>query len=386
MPSDSKGLIDIGRRIKDARTKAGKTQNWLADKTGVQPVVVSYIENGRRPIPKKQINKFSEALKIPVEELKAEVATAKELQGEINALEKEIGISFRNLQTLPDEAKRKLKTEVLSYYKELKRRYESNGSVHTHKDPVSLSKEVLDDCGIKRPPVNLNIIAKKHNIEIQQSAAINSDGWIMYPKGENWAGIKYKAGMGEGRIRFTIAHELGHFFLHNLKDAEQSCFMSENAMNVNSENKEREKQAHLFASNLLMPSEWILKVLPKKIQGIQNVRRLSHDFEVSLTAAAIRLVQVSSQMCAVIYSKKNTIEWGHLSNSLKSHYVKIKHGHSVSSRTQAYKLCNGDTSNEDTKPLKTNPEFWLTKNIQGSFQEHSVCIYDESILSLIWAK
>ena len=60
------------------------------------------------------------------------------------------------------------------------------------------------------------------------------------------------------RQRFTIAHEMGHIFLHELTEAKSRHY--DISSYVDSEHRNEEREANNFAANLLMP---IKLVLPK---------------------------------------------------------------------------------------------------------------------------
>ncbi len=83
---------------------------------------------------------------------------------------------------------------------------------------------------------------------------------------------------GDGRHRFTIAHELGHYFLH--KDGVKLCRIEENAKMVSY--IDPEWQANTFASALLMP--------PRLIKGLSA-------FEIS------KLCQTSAQAAQIAFNK-----------------------------------------------------------------------------------
>lgn len=68
------------------------------------------------------------------------------------------------------------------------------------------------------------------------------------------------------RAKFTIAHEIGHWYLHAplLKDAIESLWDTHDTAIVSSKTEQRmEIQANLFASTLLVPEEVILNKLPE---------------------------------------------------------------------------------------------------------------------------
>lgn len=80
------------------------------------------------------------------------------------------------------------------------------------------------------------------------------------------------------RDRFTIAHELGHYFLHSNQGATPLV------ANRNGENKRVEWEANWFAAALLMPSDEF-KTAFNQLCNLESVALL---FEVSGQAAKIR--------------------------------------------------------------------------------------------------
>lgn len=82
------------------------------------------------------------------------------------------------------------------------------------------------------------------------------------------------------RDRFTIAHELGHYFLHYLHPR-----MEESAGFGRGERNVIETQANVFASSLLMPEETFRLAYSRSRGDIYAVARL---LEVSPAAAEVR--------------------------------------------------------------------------------------------------
>lgn len=82
------------------------------------------------------------------------------------------------------------------------------------------------------------------------------------------------------RDRFTIAHELGHYFLHYLHPKREAA-----ASFGRGERNTVETQANVFASSLLMPAEQFKKEW-KRHSG--NARALATIFDVSPNAVLVR--------------------------------------------------------------------------------------------------
>jgi Zn-dependent peptidase ImmA (M78 family)/transcriptional regulator with XRE-family HTH domain len=75
------------------------------------------------------------------------------------------------------------------------------------------------------------------------------------------------------RRRFDLAHEIGHIVLH-AERAEKPRW--------------QEKQAHRFASALLMPADEIRGYLPGRGDDLRALEQIAHDWGVSMQAALVR--------------------------------------------------------------------------------------------------
>lgn len=127
--------------------------------------------------------------------------------------------------------------------------------------------------------IDLSLVLKKVNGDIQygdglESSYIDDDGkfHIFLP---NMTSVR--------RDRFTIAHELGHYFfhyrlpqLHKQKGAREFGRGGRN---------KAETQANVFASSFLMPQEQFRTVFFKEKGDIQSI---ADEFQVSVAAANVR--------------------------------------------------------------------------------------------------
>ena len=122
----------------------------------------------------------------------------------------------------------------------------------------------------------------------------------------------------EGYIRFTVAHELGHYFLdghaeHLFPDgngmhASRSGFISADPY---------ERQADQFATALLMPPQLFKTSLRRAGEGFQAILSLADTFVTSLTATAIRFAKYSDDPVAVIVSSNNKVDYCFMSGALE---------------------------------------------------------------------
>ena len=88
---------------------------------------------------------------------------------------------------------------------------------------------------------------------------------------------------GSTRRRFTIAHELGHYFLHH----DPSVSPDETIVSLRSARTKKESEADLFAAELLMPKDHVLSIYEKLNPPFLS--DIAKHFNVSKAAMAFRL-------------------------------------------------------------------------------------------------
>jgi len=183
----------------------------------------------------------------------------------------------------------------------------------------------------------------------------------------------------EGRKRFAIAHELGHFEMHN---DSQMIMCDEEDMYVWNENKAQELEANEFAASILMPTEIFEKYLRPEPPNMDRVKELAEEFRTTLTATALRYVQLSIEPCALVVSKDGVIKWYRKSNSFDFH---VKVGQKLSPDTYAFDFY--DEINLPDRPQKAPATAWLAGNIDDGAEiyEHSIALPSYgTVLSILW--
>lgn len=92
------------------------------------------------------------------------------------------------------------------------------------------------------------------------------------------------------RINFTIAHELGHLFLHMGYNINQQLWEKQDeSPYYRFGSTEKEKQANEFAAALLMPKDLYVQVMDKYTDGnIVDTAKIAEYFHVSVDAASNR--------------------------------------------------------------------------------------------------
>lgn len=151
----------------------------------------------------------------------------------------------------------------------------------------SLAEDVLSAYNISVPIGNIDEIVEKLGGTIQKEAFF-SDGAV--EKEGNGFKIIVSPFQDEKRERFTIAHELGHLFLHmGYRTNNELWEKQENNIYHRIGNSEKEYQANEFAAAFLMPATEYLSVLNKVAAGnMVDTSKIAEYFNVSIEAAANR--------------------------------------------------------------------------------------------------
>lgn len=145
-------------------------------------------------------------------------------------------------------------------------------------------------------PINIKEIIKGENIIIEERKLSDGLSGLLIIKGKSKL-IGVDDTHGKERQRFTLAHELGHFVLHN---EESSLFTDVQLFKRQSEGyttrEERmEQEANYFAASILMPESLVKKEVNSMncdLHDDVNIATLANKFEVSLSAMTFRLINL----------------------------------------------------------------------------------------------
>lgn len=180
-------------------------------------------------------------------------------------------------------------------------------------------EKIAADRGFTTFPVDPFAIAAKEDIlvEAKDPDRKGMSGCIVF--NDDGVGIIYATDIrSEGFRRFTVAHELGHYFLegHPEEILKTGPVHFSRAGFVQGSSS-IEIEADHFASGLLMPTRLTREALYKSPIGLSGVQHLATVAEASLTAAAIRTAECAPYPVAVIVSEREQVSYGFMSEGFK---------------------------------------------------------------------
>ncbi|MFH1872629.1 MAG: ImmA/IrrE family metallo-endopeptidase [Pseudomonadota bacterium] len=148
---------------------------------------------------------------------------------------------------------------------------------------------------------------KSANIKGFDGALLPSDGK------KEWLLLYSSTVSSPGRIRFTQAHELGHYILHRQAKELFQC-SDDDMLNWSKDERDMEAQADLFASYLLMPLDDYRKQVTSTID-LELFGHCADRYGVSLTAAILKWLQYTDEKAVLVMSTDGFMNWAWSSES-----------------------------------------------------------------------
>ena len=153
-------------------------------------------------------------------------------------------------------------------------------------------------------------ISKIKAIELENFTA----GLFYMKRNHSWV-ILYHKDLPEKTRNFSIAHELGHYFLHRNLDQKQHNHDYYTKL---------EKEADLFAASLLIPNMSFLSFLKGKKISAQFFSDVSKKYNVSLTTAILKWLGITFLDVLLIIEQNNSIIWSRRSNNFSYNSIFIR--------------------------------------------------------------
>jgi len=202
-------------------------------------------------------------------------------------------------------------------------------------------------------PLNLYALADTIGLSIREVTVQGFEGALVRVPNRLRGIIAVRRDFREpGRKRFTIAHEIGHFVLPGHGTAQPICTSSD--VEWIQEASKQELAANRFAAELLMPAIQIESFLKREGLFISTVRRICDRYVTSLTAAALKCIEMSLEPCALVISSGGRISQFKPNNSFK---YQVTLGRTIRSDTKAFHLLEGGDNSSDSGVIQASA--WL---------------------------
>ncbi len=189
-----------------------------------------------------------------------------------------------------------------------------------------------------------------------------------------------------GRRRFSLAHELGHYHIPKHKEAGNTLSCAYTDLRVReTDRKTMEWEANDFAAELLMPRTLFAQDIRAREVGFRTVERLASPemYNVSRTAAAWRLVQLTREACALVVSQVGQVQWIARSEAFK--YPIVERNQAVGSETAAAAVYRGEPPNDRPERVDSHQWFDYTSSHKVDLHESTCAIPRlNQVLSLLW--
>ena len=253
----------------------------------------------------------------------------------------------------------------------------------TRADPYAFAaqaaEQIIKGLGIASLPIDPFAVARDRKIEVVAKPARDAGVSGMLIRVGNEFAIAYSTHIdNEPFQRFSVSHELGHYFLPGHVDA----VMDERGIHESragfASNDRYEIEADRFAAGFLMPRHLFFPALQKSGQGLAAVERLATLCETSLHATAIRYTQCARDPVAIVLSVGNRIVHCFISESLKAlgGIDWIRKREAVPRNTPTFAF------NQDDENVRRAVRIEDTSNLQDWFGGHRSIEVSEDVIGL----
>ena len=180
------------------------------------------------------------------------------------------------------------------------------------------AENVVKQHGISKLPVDPIALAQDLGITVVAKPASAQGVSGMLLRHGNTFGIAYATHIHNiGFRHFSVAHELGHYFLPGHIDAVVSDGDVHESHAGFGSGDRYEMEADHFAATLLMPRRLFTNAMRSAGVGLSAIERLAKQCRTSLTATGIRYTKCTGDPVAIVLSTGARINYCFMSEALK---------------------------------------------------------------------
>ncbi|WEX74674.1 ImmA/IrrE family metallo-endopeptidase [Sinorhizobium numidicum] len=179
-------------------------------------------------------------------------------------------------------------------------------------------EKIAEEFGFTQFPIDPRVITEARDIILQAKPADvqGVSGAIIFA-GDSATIIYSTEYNNVGFENFSIAHELGHWFLPGHPEEIVNAGGTHLSRGNFTQKTSIELEADHFASGLLLPSTLTRELLSRSQIGLDGILKLAEAARSSVSAAAIRAAECSSYPMAIIVSRGDEIVYAFTSEPFK---------------------------------------------------------------------
>jgi IrrE N-terminal-like domain len=247
-------------------------------------------------------------------------------------------------------------------------------------DPIAIyAQGFLDtfgvDCGLR-----LEEMAASIGLTITEVNADSFDGALVRVVGVPRGMIAINANIREqGRKRFTLAHEIGHYVLPGHSASGTAC----RAMHLEQWTPripQPELEANRFAAEILLPRVRIVNEVRRE-PSLRIVREIAGKSQTSITAALYRVVELSTYPAAMVWSVQGRRSWYKVGREF-GRAVELG---PIADQSYAFDCFQGRTVPESPEPVPATAWLYEDHLTEGArvWEESLFLPYYEAVLTLL---
>ena len=174
--------------------------------------------------------------------------------------------------------------------------------------PEQQAANLIDEYCIAGPEhLNVEEIANAEKLFVIERPLKNFLGMINYEQNYGLITVSSRIKSETQKI-FTITHEMGHFFNERFKSEQLRGCKNDELVSYKSK-KHNEDNANIFAAEFLMYKPWFIDYTKNAELSIEFIKETANYFKVSLSAAAIRFIEIGNSPSAIIYCVNKKVQW-----------------------------------------------------------------------------
>lgn len=242
---------------------------------------------------------------------------------------------------------------------------------------AEVAERVVRDQSLTELPIDPMALARDQGITVLRKPARSPGVSGMLLRRGNTFGIIYAAHIDNiGFQNFSVAHELGHYYLPGHIDAVLSNHEIHESQAGFASGDRYEIEADHFAATLLMPRALFRKAMSTFGDGLAAIEKLAERCRTSLTATAIRYARCTREAVAVVLSTGTRINYCFMSDALKDvkDFAWIRKGEGIARNTATFAF------NQKFENVRYAARQEADCDLQTWFGgEHSLCATEEVV-------